>query len=558
MMASYTLRTAAALCALLGLAAAQSISPANATTANGLETEGLNDSLQLAIAHSPDSTSITVFPVAGLTSSAIHYTPNEGYRGPILLANASSQLSLDPQDVAFISCDPYTGNIQPSDVFSAAAGDNVSAIVLYSERSAGCMFNEDTNNEYGRVYSMRTSNSTKEMLELVNSLNTGNNGNNAQSAYAFVAPRDAISSTSSSNGTANGTGNGNQQQNALGPSPSTAVAMIILYSITGVITALFLIIIIMGAVRAHRHPERYGPRNGIGRPRQSRARGLAMAMLETIPIVKFGDREQNPKASDVELAEGQHGQVEVVPEQDAIRAAPNANATDEEANKDGAHETSREPQTPAAEDGIGGAVANEQPKPNEEHQGCSICTEDFQVGEDQRVLPCDHRFHPACIDPWLLNVSGTCPLCRIDLRPDNEDEDGPEDPDHILREGEPGEMPPPLAEQNDSRRASVRRSILAGVMGVRRPERMTREERVAALRQYRAQQNARTVAERHQSVSENNLETVAEGQEEEGETSVRRRLRNAFRIRTRRTGEEQQEDRDRRRDGTFAGGVGRA
>jgi hypothetical protein len=26
------------------------------------------------------------------------------------------------------------------------------------------------------------------------------------------------------------------------------------------------------------------------------------------------------------------------------------------------------------------------------------------------VLPCQHKYHPNCIDPWLLNVSGTCPL----------------------------------------------------------------------------------------------------------------------------------------------------
>jgi hypothetical protein len=80
------------------------------------------------------------------------------------------------------------------------------------------------------------------------------------------------------------TTNGNPDTSSPNPSgvaasPTTAVAMIILYSITGIITALFLGIIITGAVRAHRNPERYGPRNVVGRPRQSRARGIARAML---------------------------------------------------------------------------------------------------------------------------------------------------------------------------------------------------------------------------------------------------------------------------------------
>ena len=37
-------------------------------------------------------------------------------------------------------------------------------------------------------------------------------------------------------------------------------------------------------------------------------------------------------------------------------------------------------------------------------------TEDFVKGQDIRVLPCDDKFHPECVDPWFLNVSGTCPL----------------------------------------------------------------------------------------------------------------------------------------------------
>jgi hypothetical protein len=41
---------------------------------------------------------------------------------------------------------------------------------------------------------------------------------------------------------------------------------------------------------------------------------------------------------------------------------------------------------------------------------CPICTDEFIRGEDVRLLPCNHKFHPDCIDPWLVNVSGTCPL----------------------------------------------------------------------------------------------------------------------------------------------------
>lgn len=43
-------------------------------------------------------------------------------------------------------------------------------------------------------------------------------------------------------------------------------------------------------------------------------------------------------------------------------------------------------------------------------QSCSICTEDFHAGAEIRSIPCGHRFHPSCIDPWLLQRSLTCPL----------------------------------------------------------------------------------------------------------------------------------------------------
>lgn len=46
-------------------------------------------------------------------------------------------------------------------------------------------------------------------------------------------------------------------------------------------------------------------------------------------------------------------------------------------------------------------------------QSCSICTEDFVDGDDIRRLPCDHIYHPRCIDPWLSGFAVTCPLWQV-------------------------------------------------------------------------------------------------------------------------------------------------
>lgn len=277
----------------------------------------------------------------------------------------------------------------------------------------------------------------------------------------------------------------------------------------------------------------------MGRARQSRARGLARAMLDSLPIVKFGEREE-AKPGDLEMdgtvAAVVSGEARTVGD-DQSRAPASPEEPSSEA-RDATH--TRE----SVEGGIAAATEltrSTSTTADRDAQGCSICTEDFELGQDQRVLPCNHRFHPACVDPWLLNISGTCPLCRIDLRPPTSqttDADG----NVIARDGGEGDgLAPPLEEGTPT--MSVRRSILLGLMGIV-PERMTREERIRTLQLYQDQQAELAARRRSRMASMVASEQTPSGetavpvqQREEQERSTRQRLRNAFRVRTRRTGE---------------------
>ncbi|GAA6218868.1 RING finger protein 148-like [Lates japonicus] len=45
---------------------------------------------------------------------------------------------------------------------------------------------------------------------------------------------------------------------------------------------------------------------------------------------------------------------------------------------------------------------------------CAVCIESYKAGEVVTVLTCDHIFHKACIEPWLLERR-TCPMCKCDI-----------------------------------------------------------------------------------------------------------------------------------------------
>lgn len=63
------------------------------------------------------------------------------------------------------------------------------------------------------------------------------------------------------------------------------------------------------------------------------------------------------------------------------------------------------PDSPALRDVVPESIGRET---------CPICIVDFEEGDDLRVLPCEghHAFHQQCVDPWLLELSSSCPICR--------------------------------------------------------------------------------------------------------------------------------------------------
>ncbi|KIX93535.1 uncharacterized protein Z520_10713 [Fonsecaea multimorphosa CBS 102226] len=432
-------------------------------------------------------------PYAQMSHAGFLQVRVEGHLVNLDASNANDIADVD--QFSYVSCDPedYPDNLDASEVFRIVVNSpRANIVILYSETSDHCTATGlDGLPTIGGILTTTNRATASKLADL--SLTQGSPGT------ATILP-DLTSYTNSSAPGFNGNG-------SIGQSPTTAVAMIILYSITGIITALFVVIIVTGAIRAHRHPERYGPRNIAGRGRQSRAKGIARAMLETLPIVKFGDHQDLPakpaEGSDIEMNAG-------------TTPAPGANNADS-TNKAGAGEVVT---SESSSDRAPAVIATSNPDGTdaEGHLGCSICTEDFKKGEEVRVLPCNHKFHPDCVDPWLLNVSGTCPLCRIDLRPQAQEIEGEERRGSTATADQDGQFPPPLppagtADATGSPHRGGRRETVANL---RHLASGSREERIAALRRLR------------QETRSNRPEN------DEERSGLARRFRERFRIRTER------------------------
>lgn len=69
-------------------------------------------------------------------------------------------------------------------------------------------------------------------------------------------------------------------------------------------------------------------------------------------------------------------------------------------------------------DGLPRFKLDEETLEKSTYKDCSICMDDFKLGEEVVRVPCGHIFHPDCLIPWL-EVNGSCPVCRFSLVPED-------------------------------------------------------------------------------------------------------------------------------------------
>ncbi|WVR07482.1 hypothetical protein IAU60_004524 [Kwoniella sp. DSM 27419] len=390
-------------------------------------------------------------PTGGTTSGAlVHFS--ESNMGP-------NQTTSTPW-IAYISCDVNeTSWSNESDVFTLARDRGAVSALLYTAHAQSCLLNQEYITDFEKpldVFATKTvqvarlidnqfvhTNDTFSDYNgtLLNISGTDVNnwlaGNPPTLNSFLLGTLTARNSTGQATATTIPNAQPTTDGSGGGGSKKTSAPMIVLYAVTGVVSTMFIAMLIMGARRAMLHPERYGRREGDDQQGpQSAAGGLAQAILDTFPIIKYnrhamagigtgGSSTPHKRLSSENNMEGvmmrdvanrdvERGQYRSYPMSTLRRSGTEESYAESSKSVFGVGEENGGPR--ASGSGSTDVVMAED-ETMVEGQQCPICLVDFEPGEDLRVLPCEreHVYHQSCIDPWLLQVSSSCPLCRKDF-----------------------------------------------------------------------------------------------------------------------------------------------
>lgn len=80
-------------------------------------------------------------------------------------------------------------------------------------------------------------------------------------------------------------------------------------------------------------------------------------------------------------------------------------------------EAQKPPASKAVVEGLAVVVVTKDDVDNDDLL-CAVCKDDMGIGEKAKILPCLHKYHGGCIDPWL-GMRNTCPVCRFELPTDD-------------------------------------------------------------------------------------------------------------------------------------------
>ncbi|XP_078444423.1 NEP1-interacting protein 2-like isoform X2 [Wolffia australiana] len=61
-------------------------------------------------------------------------------------------------------------------------------------------------------------------------------------------------------------------------------------------------------------------------------------------------------------------------------------------------------------------TVNYSPVRGKDAESCSICLQDYEIGEEVATLPCIHKFHTKCVARWRTRANA-CPMCKNEALP---------------------------------------------------------------------------------------------------------------------------------------------